>query len=1781
MPAEPDSVIDFGVTPGETVGRSGNPLIDGVLGGGRWVDFEVSYSFTDSQSDYGGRNLSQYAPQFREMVAGWEAFSDAEAAQVRLALQEFANVSGLSFVELDGAEGALDEDQEATMKFAQMSHNSFYGLGGFPEWNTEDAGQVWLNAQFDDFSIGTFGYYLALHEIGHSVGLTHTFDAEYGTLTGQYDSVEYTAMTYDFRLEETAGYMQSLMTIDIAAVQYLYGANWAYQSGDTEYTFDAATGQMFIDGVGQGLPQENVIFRTIWDGDGTDHYNFSNYTTDMAIDLRAGGAVDVDRSGNFQSVSVPSGQTDQVYNAWLYQGDLRSLIENATGGTGADIITGNQVANLLDGSEGNDTLAGLGGDDTLLGGAGDDRLSGGAGNDALAGGAGNDRLSGGAGEDTGVFSFSIWSYVVTVTGGSLTVDGEGIDTVLSDIEFLDFGTRLFSFTDLFDMGGTAALYGAVEDAGAAALSVGDDGAYEITVGQTTLRVTDAGEPVTPLSYDGFAAIHAEPDGDSYRMLWEGADGSLRISTVDADGQVGPLVPLEDTAAGEEMFGVDLNGDFIVGDGAGDDLVTGTAADDLIDGYAGNDTLDGGAGADTLLGGAGDDLLRGGVGSDDLQGGEGDDRIEAGPEGDTMRSGNLLANASFETGRFSRYSVDGLDGWSDYRWNPSAMLEGTSSEFLSHPLNPSDGRAYVFLESNRYREGDGIRQTLETPMEAGVEYTLALDAVSARLNATVYVASEQDMGLRILDASNGQLLGTIRVTSGSYERYELTFTPSVSVSRIAIVASYVNDGYATAVAIDNLSLTREISTVEDDRIDGGAGDDTIVLLDGFGDDTIDGGTGGETLGDTLDLTGMTRGVTLTATGDGAGTVADGLGTASYTGIERFALTDADDSVDLSASTTGAVVDGGAGDDSILGSAGDDDLTGGAGADTLFGGAGNDTIHAAGGDVVNGGAGADRIVVDADGTVATLRVAGGADQDVLDLSGFVSAELISTANGGLDGVYLVTNADGESFEITFNGIETVDLPDTGPTGEVLIGTPGDDILTGGDLDDVIDGLGGNDSLTGGDGNDALTGGDGDDTLRGGWGDDTLLGGAGNDEIEGLYGNDEIDAGAGDDHVFGRDGDDVIWGREGRDTLIGSIGTDTVYGGEGNDILAGSQGNDEMHGGAGDDLVFIGMNEDSDRIFLDEGNDFLDGISADSGFYGEGGTGNDQMNGGAGNDTLFGQADNDVLTGGAGDDMLDGGAGSDRLAGGLGSDTLHLGAADGLRDTVIFGSGHGADRVHDFEAPTDRGDGTFDGIDRLDVSEMLNADGAPVTTADVTVGEVDGNATLTFPGGETITLVGVAASAVSTPAQLAAMGIPVDTGGPVDPGDPQVTYALEGPDTAYFEVDPGTGELSFISWFTPIYENVWDANGDHIYEVTLVGRNTDGTEASRQDLELVVSETDDYLWRDAEPGGGGGTGEGVTYVTQGPDTAYFDIDPATGELSFVSWFTPVYDNVWDANGDHIYEVSVVGLNPDGTEASRDDLELVVSETDDYLWRDAETGGGGGGGTGDGITYSLAGADAAYFEVDEATGEISFISWFTPAYDNVWDANGDHIYEVSVLGENPDGTEASRDDLELVVSETDDYIWRDAGSDEPGTGDGILYSLEGPDAAYFDVNPETGDLSFVSWFTPNYEDLWDANDDHVYEVTVVGENPDGTEASRENLELVVTETDEFYWQTDTGDVVLMPVVEEEPVEAPDPVLAALATPVAMTTPDEIVAALFTQAPLDEALPVEPEPEPEEMLEA
>jgi Ca2+-binding RTX toxin-like protein len=121
-------------------------------------------------------------------------------------------------------------------------------------------------------------------------------------------------------------------------------------------------------------------------------------------------------------------------------------VENVTGGSGNDTITGSAAANRLnggvdptpdanDGSTGNDTLNGAAGNDVLNGFDGNDNLFGSSGADTLNGALGSDVMDGGTGTGDTV-SYAGRSVGVNVNQNVVGGDGQAgeNDDVRPDVE---------------------------------------------------------------------------------------------------------------------------------------------------------------------------------------------------------------------------------------------------------------------------------------------------------------------------------------------------------------------------------------------------------------------------------------------------------------------------------------------------------------------------------------------------------------------------------------------------------------------------------------------------------------------------------------------------------------------------------------------------------------------------------------------------------------------------------------------------------------------------------------------------------------------------------------------------------------------------------------------------------------------------------------------------------------------------------------------------------------------------------------------------------------------------------------------------------------------------------------------------------------------------------------------------------------------------------------------------------------------------------------------------
>ncbi|HEV7251657.1 MAG TPA: M10 family metallopeptidase [Mesorhizobium sp.] len=408
------------------VSRTGNAYTDGLLGDTKWATTSLTFSFPTSGGLYG----SGYGQG--ENNTNFGVLNGAQQTAARLSLRQYSDVANLAFTEATGTSARYGD-----LRFG-LSDKPSTAWAYMPS-AADAGGDVWFNKSngyYNSQLKGNYAFATFLHEVGHALGLEHPHE---NGMPLDRDSVEYSVMSYRSYVgasatggyvNETGGYAQSLMMYDIAAIQHLYGANFATNGGDTTYRWSPSTGEFFVNGVGQGAPAANRILQTVWDGGGVDTYDFSNHGGALKVDLRPGEWTTTSFAQLAQlhyNGSKPA--IGNIANALQYNGDPRSLIENAKGGSGNDVITGNQAANTLWGNGGADQLFGLVGDDRLWG------------------GTGNDWLDGGDGFDAALFSgASSAARYVSLGGNTVLASAEGVDQLWA-VERLDFTDRVATLRD--------------------------------------------------------------------------------------------------------------------------------------------------------------------------------------------------------------------------------------------------------------------------------------------------------------------------------------------------------------------------------------------------------------------------------------------------------------------------------------------------------------------------------------------------------------------------------------------------------------------------------------------------------------------------------------------------------------------------------------------------------------------------------------------------------------------------------------------------------------------------------------------------------------------------------------------------------------------------------------------------------------------------------------------------------------------------------------------------------------------------------------------------------------------------------------------------------------------------------------------------------------------------------------------------------------------------------------------------------------------------------------
>jgi Ca2+-binding RTX toxin-like protein len=262
----------------------------------------------------------------------------------------------------------------------------------------------------------------------------------------------------------------------------------------------------------------------------------------------------------------------------------------------------------------------------------------------------------------------------------------------------------------------------------------------------------------------------------------------------------------------------------------------------------------------------------------------------------------------------------------------------------------------------------------------------------------------------------------------------------------------------------------------------------------------------------------------------------------------------DAASLPAGLIGLVLNGGAGNDTLVSGSGNDLVNGGTGNDVLFGGAGDDTFPwnpGDGSDTAEGQGGFDTMLfnganideqIDISANGGRVRFARDVGGIVMDLGGV--EQITFNALGGADMITVHDLTGTELTAVNLNLSAPGGAGDASPDTVIVQGSDGSDAATvTGDADGV--------------------------TVFGFFAQVTVTGAeAANDTLQ-------VSAGAGDDVVeaggLAADAINLILdGGDGEDVLTGGAGDDTLTGGDGDDVLTGGPGVDTLDGGPGDNVL-----------------------------------------------------------------------------------------------------------------------------------------------------------------------------------------------------------------------------------------------------------------------------------------------------------------------------------------------------------------------------------------------------------------------------------------------------------------------------------------------------------------------------------------------------------------------------------------------------------------------------------
>jgi len=350
--AEPGEVIRgktvYGFTGDWDKSRTGDNNIMSQLWSGQLLDVSdgtITFGFFTGKHAVGLNNNPSFGEGF-----GYVPFTEAQKAAARIAIHNWDDIIAPEYQEVSSGPGVKGWAQNnADIWLANTSTGPAQAWAYYPGYGnqyTRVSSDVWIadpryngsNGQLDP---GFYGLQTLNHELGHSIGLSHPGDYNFGddndgdgvpdpiTYEGDafyyQDNNQYTIMSYFDSYEAGNNqvdwnfmrfvYPSTPMVHDVSVAQYLYGYENETRTGDTTYGFNA-TSDVWNDAMRFDTGEMATMF-TIWDAGGNDTLDLSGYYTNSILDLREGAYSSAGGWGAYDPALLTATPADMTMEEYL------------------------------------------------------------------------------------------------------------------------------------------------------------------------------------------------------------------------------------------------------------------------------------------------------------------------------------------------------------------------------------------------------------------------------------------------------------------------------------------------------------------------------------------------------------------------------------------------------------------------------------------------------------------------------------------------------------------------------------------------------------------------------------------------------------------------------------------------------------------------------------------------------------------------------------------------------------------------------------------------------------------------------------------------------------------------------------------------------------------------------------------------------------------------------------------------------------------------------------------------------------------------------------------------------------------------------------------------------------------------------------------------------------------------------------------------------------------------------------------------------------------------